>query len=96
MKHQIKHQLIVNMPYNLIHFLIKEKAFEKFVNNSTHYLNLNKSRFSNQFIAGLSRRFAIAQAFTWKNTKEGHCFWNDVHFKYIKYYEQETRHRKMA
>lgn len=96
MKHQIKHQLIVNMPYNLIHFLIKEKAFEKFVNNSAHYLNLNKSRFSNQFIAGLSRKFAIAQAFIWKNTKEEFDFWNNVHYKYTKYYEQKTRNRKMA
>lgn len=84
------------MPYDLIHFLIKEKLFEKFVNDSTHYLSLNESIFSNYFITGLSGRFAIAQSFTWKNTKEGFIFWKNIHYKYTKYYEQKTRCSKMA
>lgn len=47
---------------------------------------LRKKRVLTKFIKNLKgRQFQLAfisQAFTWKNTPEGHSFWSDLNYKF--------------
>lgn len=73
-----RHQFVVNLPLTLLLFLIKERALSKFISNAV------------DFSSGIGKGFILIpdlaeSYFKWRNTKEGHKYWEDL---IDKYYEQ--------
>lgn len=103
MKNSIRHDVVVNMPYNLTHFLIENKCYSNFVNNVIDYTskwNINKQH----VLFNLKTIIAFYKIFRWRDTPEGHEYWSNLCKKYEsicwnnlrKKYEQKTRNCKMA
>ncbi len=91
---KFRHELVVDMPYVLLKFLIKEKALGKFVSNNTFEDKWVIKGYTDAIKKGqVPADRLILAAFVWNETEEGHDFWEDLHQrfeKYLKYHEKRT------
>lgn len=76
---EIRHAIVVNMPYALLHFLIEEKALNLYLNRIVLKTVLNEV--PNFFKYWAPHNYIMA-GFTWKTTAEGHGYWYDLHKKW--------------
>lgn len=97
-KQDMRHHIMTNMSYNLLHALIHFNCLSEFVSEVIHYnmsfrnynyrgLNLYKKR-SNYII------FYIITAFSWKDSLKGIRYWERIYAK-ITNYEQEIKANKV-
>lgn len=91
MKNSIRHDVVVNMPYKLTHFLIKNKSYTQFINNVIDFA-LDWSIRKEHLLNNLKTINPFCKAFRWVDTPERHAHWRNLCIKY----EQETRDCKMA
>lgn len=77
-----RHELVVNMPYVLLHFLIQENMLELFCDNYV----LEKVAYAPKYMYKEKPiELYIACAFYWHKTPEGHNFWRNLNMKYRSY-----------
>lgn len=76
---EIRHGIVVNMPYALLHFLIEEEALNLYLNRMVLKTALNEG---SRFFKFWAPHQYIAAGFTWKTTAEGHGYWYDLHKKW--------------
>lgn len=78
-----RYELIANMPYRLISFLIKNMSLTKYVNNVLK----NDTNYSIKTIKIiLKSEYAISLLFHWHKTPEGYEYWstmNELFYKQI-------------
>ena len=97
-KQNMRHHIMTNMSYKLLHALIHFNCLSEFVSEVIHYnisfrnynyrgLNLYKKR-SNYGI------FYIITTFSWKDSIKGIHYWNTIYNKITKY-EQEIEANKI-
>lgn len=81
-----RYHLIVNMPYDLLHFLIKENCFEEYI----HYAALDKEKCLTKnntlmMFAVKDKKHYISAAFLWNCSKSGWDYWNSKSLKWETY-----------
>lgn len=88
MKNKIKHSIIANMPYELLHFLVNHNklAFHQFVTNTVNYIikhNLNVDEYIwDRYIPNTN---IIDIAFLWQESAQRYAYWVNISWKYDKY-----------
>lgn len=80
-KNNLRHRIVINMPYPLLETLIRNRALSLYISNlisdrkiNTYYENNITEFFS---IKPISR--ILLCSFSWNNTKEGYVFWADIY-----------------
>lgn len=79
------------MPYSLLHFLIKKRILEKYVNNTIIDLFAQYQKNRVKVLAVWIRHSIlydgkeIIYAFIWEDTPEGRNFWEKIHREYQNY-----------
>lgn len=80
-KNNLRHRIVINMPYPLLETLIRNRALSLYISNlitdrkiNTRYENNITEFFS---IKPISR--ILICSFSWNNTKEGYVFWADIY-----------------
>lgn len=92
-KQNMRHHIMTNMSYKLLHALIHFNCLSEFVSEVIHYnmsfrnynykgLNLN-SRSNNA-------KFYIMTTFCWSDSLKSRCYWKRIYSKIAKY-EQEIK-----
>lgn len=84
---KVRRQILLNMPYLLLTFLIKEKALSNFLDNISKYTISHSINLSYLYIRLRDPYMAIEYAFVWDCTKEGHHFWQKLNNKYKSIWE---------
>lgn len=82
---KIRHNLIVIMPYSLLHFLIEKKALKQYVANRTKrvaFTGVSSIYDHSGFFKDHAPHNYIIAAFTWKTTIEGYEYWDDLHTRW--------------
>ena len=84
---KIRRQILLNMPYILLTFLIKEKVLSRFLDETskfTHRCNIDlESAYKNLRDPSM----AFEYSFIWRYSKEGHNFWEELNNKYKSIWE---------
>lgn len=80
-----RHELVVNMPYVLLHFLIQENVLELFCDNTLSTFCSGDISIFNKKDSYYDRSCLIIRAFTWFQTPESHKFWDHIDEKYQMY-----------
>lgn len=84
---KIRRQILFNMPYVLLTFLIKEKVLSRFLDETskfTYHCNIDlESAYKNLRDPSM----AFEYTFIWRYTKEGHNFWEELNNKYKSIWE---------
>lgn len=97
-RQSMKHHIMVNMSYNLLHALIHFNCLSEFISEVIHYnmsfrnynyrgLNLYKKR--SNYIT-----FYIVTTFSWKDSIKGIRYWKGIYAE-ITNYEQEIETNKV-
>lgn len=82
---KMKHNIIKNMPYFLLHDLIKYKCLTAFIKETIHFQCLfgnfnydgkNLQRFNNSYEA-------LLYSFAWNDSLCGINYWNNLHLKMV-------------
>ena len=84
---KVKRQILLNMPYLLLTFLIKEKALSNFLDNISKYTISHSINLSYLYIRLRDPYMAIECTFVWDCTKEGYNFWRELDDKYKNIWE---------
>lgn len=77
----LKHQVIKEMPYNLTHFLLKEKCYSQFVNNTVDHANKWKIK-PCVVISTIKQTNVCMDSFIWHETEENWVFWSNINKKW--------------
>lgn len=96
-KQDMRHHIMTNMSYKLLHALIHFNCLSEFVSEVIHYnmsfrnynykgLNLN-SRSNNA-------KFYIMTTFCWGDSLKSRCYWKRIYSKIAKY-EQEIKAKQV-
>ena len=96
-KQDMRHHIMANMSYKLLHALIHFNCLSEFVSEVIHYnmsfrnynykgLNLN-SRSNNA-------KFYIMTTFCWDDSLKSRCYWKRIYSKIAKY-EQEIKAKQV-
>ena len=86
-KQKVRRQILFNMPYLLLTFLIKEKVLDSFLDGSSKYVHDNKINIEPFYTKLRVPSMAIECALIWRYTKEGHIFWQKLNDKYKSIWE---------
>ena len=72
-----KHRFICAMPYELLHFLIEYKCFERFVRNVSDPAATGADEYFLTFVkeGNIDLVNLLNYSFVWKKTPEGYDFW---------------------
>lgn len=81
---KVRRQILFNMPYLLLTFLIKEKVLDSFLDGSSKYAHDKKINLE-PFLRVPS--MAIEYTLIWRHTKEGYHFWQKLNNKYKSIWE---------
>lgn len=84
---KVRRQILFNMPYLLLTFLIKEKVLDRFLDNTSKYTNYYGINLLHLYTKLRDPYKAIEHAFLWIRTKEGHIFWQKLNDKYKSIWE---------
>lgn len=79
---KVRRQILFNMPYLLLTFLIKEKVLDSFLDSSSKYAHDNKINPESFYRILRIPDMAIEYTLIWRYTKEGYHFWRKLHNKY--------------
>lgn len=86
-RQKVRRQILFNMPYSLLTFLIKEKVLDRFLDNISSYVNYHCISLPHVYTRLRNPYKAIEHAFYWIRTKEGHIFWQKLNDKYKSVWE---------
>ena len=80
-KNDLRHRIVINMPYPLLETLIRNRALSLYISNLISDRKIN-TRYENNIteffsIKPISR--ILICSFSWNNTKEGYVFWADIY-----------------
>lgn len=84
---KVRRQILFNMPYLLLTFLIKEKVLDSFLDGSSKYVHDNKINIEPFYTKLKVPSMAIECTLIWRYTKEGHIFWRKLNDKYKSIWE---------
>lgn len=84
---KVRRQILFNMPYLLLTFLIKEKVLDSFLDGSSKYVHDNKINIEPFYTKLRVPDMAIECTLIWRYTKEGHHFWQKLNNKYKSIWE---------
>lgn len=84
---KVRRQILFNMPYLLLTFLIKEKVLDSFLDGSSKYVHDKKINLESFYTKLRVPSMAIECALIWRHTKEGHHFWQKLNDKYRSIWE---------
>lgn len=79
---KVRRQILFNMPYLLLTFLIKEKVLDSFLDGSSKHAHDNKINLESFYTILRAPDTAIECAFPWYYTEEGYNFWIRLNNKY--------------
>lgn len=82
-----RRQILFNMPYSLLTFLIKEKVLDRFLDNTSKYAIVHSINLSCLYTKLRDPYAAIECTFTWYYTEEGYNFWRELNNKYKSIWE---------
>jgi hypothetical protein len=82
---KVRRQILFNMPYLLLTFLIKEKVLDSFLDGSSKYAYYKKINLELFYTKLRVPSMAIEYTLIWRHTKEGHRFWQKLNNKYKVY-----------
>lgn len=97
-KQDMRHHIMTNMSYNLLHALIHFNCLSEFVSeviyynmsfSNYNYRGLNLYKKGNNYIT-----LYITNTFSWKDSIKGIRYWNIIYNKIAKY-EQEIKANKI-
>lgn len=78
-----RHYIIVNMPYLLLHILIKYKALDAYISNLLHGYKYRNDLYTYKYINSILNTKPISRilitSFSWDLSKEGYKFWFDIY-----------------
>lgn len=107
-RNKIKHYIIVNMPYELLHFLVNynKLAFHQFITNTVDYIikyNLDVTAYVwNRYVTNTN---IVDVAFLWRETEQMYIYWTNMACQYDKYLrlkeinnygKQKTKNRSVS
>ena len=84
---KVRRQILLNMPYLLLTFLIKEKVLSNFLDNISKYTISHSINLSYLYIRLRDPYMAIKCTFAWACTEEGYDFWKKLNEKYESIWE---------
>lgn len=84
---KVRRQILFNMPYLLLTFLIKEKVLDSFLDGSSKYAIVHSINLSCLYTKLRVPSMAIECTLIWRHTKEGHRFWQKLNNKYKSIWE---------
>ena len=84
---KVRRQILLNMPYLLLTFLIKERVLSNFLDNTSKYTIFHSINLSYLYIRLRDPYMAIECTFAWACTKEGYNFWRGLNNKYKNIWE---------
>ena len=104
-KQDMRHHIMANMSYKLLHALIHFNCLSEFVSEVIHY----NMRFRNYNYKGLNLNsrsnnamFYITAAFCWDDSLKSRCYWKRIYSKIAEYefdeiviYEKEIKTNKV-
>ena len=79
---KVRRQILFNMPYLLLTFLIKERVLDRFLDNASKYMIIHSINLSRFYTKLRNPCTAIEYTFAWDHTKEGFNFWRGLNNKY--------------
>lgn len=88
-KQKARRQILFNMPYSLLTFLIKEKVLDSFLDNTSKYIIIHSMNLSCFYTKLRNPCTAIEYAFAWHCTEEGYDFWKRLNNKYKSIWEMK-------
>lgn len=77
-REEYKHRLLVDMPYVVLHVLLRNKALDLYCNNT---LSVKANRFDSRRYLCMTYPLVwrwIDAAFCWENSPEGMIFWSNI------------------
>ena len=80
-KNNLRHHIVINMPYPLLETLIRNRALSLYISNLISDRKIN-TRYENNITEFFSIRpisRILICSFSWNNTKEGYVFWADIY-----------------
>lgn len=86
---KVRRQILLNMPYLLLTFLIKEKVLSNFLDNISKYTISYSINLSYLYIRLRDPYMAIECTFAWTCTEEGYDFWKKLNEKYKSIWEMK-------
>lgn len=86
---KVRRQILLNMPYLLLTFLIKEKVLSNFLDNISKYTISHSINLSYLYIRLRDPYTAIECTFAWVCTEEGYGFWKKLNEKYKSIWEMK-------
>ena len=97
-KQNMRHHIMTNMPYNLLHALIHFNCLSEFVSEVIYY-NMSFSNYNYKGLNLYKKRsdyviYYIITTFSWKDSIKGIHYWNTIYNKITKY-EQEIEANKI-
>ena len=84
---KVRRQILFNMPYLLLTFLIKERVLNRFLDNTSKYAIVHSINLSCLYIKLRDPYTAIECTFAWYYTEEGYNFWKGLNDKYKSIWE---------
>lgn len=84
---KVRRQILFNMPYLLLTFLIKERVLNRFLDNTSKYAIVHSINLSCLYTKLRDPYAAIEYTFTWYYTEEGYSFWKGLNDKYKSIWE---------
>lgn len=75
---KVRRQILFNMPYLLLTFLIKERVLDRFLDNTSKYAIVHSINLSCLYTKLRDPYAAIECTFAWDCTKEGYDFGKDL------------------
>lgn len=79
---KVRRQILFNMPYALLSFLIKEKVLRSFLNNVSMYTLSRNLNLKYVFLKLRDPGQAIECTFIWRCSSEGYSYWYNLNEKY--------------
>lgn len=86
---KVRRQILFNMPYLLLTFLIKERVLDRFLDNTSKYAIIHSINLSHFYTKLRDPYAAIECTFAWDHTKEGFNFWRGLNNKYKSIWEMK-------
>ena len=91
---KVRRQILFNMPYLLLTFLIKEKVLDSFLDGSSKHAHDNKINLESFYTKLRDPYTAIECTFAWHCTEEGYDFWKRLNNKYKSILEMKDSARR--
>ena len=87
---KVRRQILFNMPYSLLTFLIKEKVLDRFLDNTSKYIIIHRINLSRFYTKLRNPCTAIECTFAWDCTEERYDFWKRLNNKYKSIWEMKN------